>query len=172
MSDSLWPHGLYSPWNLPGHWSGWPFLSPGDLLKPGIEPRSPSSESKDRTFCISDRFFTSEPPGKPKNTEVGSLSLLQWIFLTQELNQGLLHCRRFFTNWTTREALKRLWLIKENQIIQVKKFISFLVWENKKNLDSLKSSFSYASQVSGSSILCFSHSEFTYHREWLQSDSC
>ena len=28
---------------------------------------------------------------KPKNTEVGSLSLLQGIFLTQELNQGLLH---------------------------------------------------------------------------------
>ena len=36
----------------------------------------------------------SEPPGKPTNTEVGSLSLLQGIFLTQELNWGLLHCRR------------------------------------------------------------------------------
>ena len=35
-----------------------------------------------------------EPPGKPKNTGVGNLSLLQGIFLTQELNQGLLHCRR------------------------------------------------------------------------------
>ena len=34
-----------------------------------------------------------EPPGKPRNTGVGSLSLLQWIFLTQELNLGLLHCR-------------------------------------------------------------------------------
>ena len=29
-----------------------------------------------------------------ENTGVGSLSCLQWIFLTQELNQGLLHCRR------------------------------------------------------------------------------
>ena len=35
-----------------------------------------------------------EPPGKPKNTGVGSLSLLQWIFQTQELNRGLLHCRQ------------------------------------------------------------------------------
>ena len=35
-----------------------------------------------------------EPPGKPKNTGVGSLSLLQGIFPTQKLNQGLLHCRR------------------------------------------------------------------------------
>ena len=34
-----------------------------------------------------------EPQGKPKNTGVGSLSLLQGIFATQELNQGLLHCR-------------------------------------------------------------------------------
>ena len=46
VSDSLGPHGLYSPWNSPG----W-------------------------------------------NTGVGSLSLLQGIFPTQESNQGLLHCR-------------------------------------------------------------------------------
>ena len=39
-------------------------------------------------------FFTSEPPGKPKNTGVGSLSFLQEIFPTQESNQGLLHCRQ------------------------------------------------------------------------------
>ena len=32
-------------------------------------------------------------PGKPKNIGVGSLSLLQGNFLTQESNQGLLHCR-------------------------------------------------------------------------------
>ena len=36
----------------------------------------------------------SELPGKPKNTGVGSLFLLQWIFPTQELNQDLLHCRQ------------------------------------------------------------------------------
>ena len=35
-----------------------------------------------------------EPQGKPKNTGVGNLSLLQWIFPTQEWNQGLLHCRQ------------------------------------------------------------------------------
>ena len=29
-----------------------------------------------------------------QNTGVGSLSLLQWIFPTQELNRGLLHCSR------------------------------------------------------------------------------
>ena len=34
-----------------------------------------------------------EPQEKPKNTGVGSLSLPQWIFLIQESNWGLLHCR-------------------------------------------------------------------------------
>ena len=34
-----------------------------------------------------------EPPEKPNNTGVGSLSILQGIFLTQESNWGLLHCR-------------------------------------------------------------------------------
>ena len=34
-----------------------------------------------------------EPPRKPKNTGVGSLSLLQGTFLTQELNWCLLPCR-------------------------------------------------------------------------------
>ena len=47
VSDSLQPHGLYSPWNSPGH-----------------------------------------------NTGVGSLSLLQGIFPSQEWNPGLPHCRR------------------------------------------------------------------------------
>ena len=34
-----------------------------------------------------------EPQGKPKNTGVISLSLLQQIFLTQESNWSILHCR-------------------------------------------------------------------------------
>ena len=53
--------------------------------------------------CIAGRFLPSEPPGKPKNTGVGTLTLLQGIFLTQESNGGLLHCR-LITSWATREA--------------------------------------------------------------------
>ena len=43
--------------------------------------------------CIGGRFFT-EPLGKPKNTGLGSLFLLQQIFLTQDSNWGLLHYRQ------------------------------------------------------------------------------
>ena len=52
---------------------------------PEIEPRFPTLQAYS---------LPSELPGKPKNTGVGSPSLLQGIFLTQELNLGLLHCRQ------------------------------------------------------------------------------
>ena len=44
VSDSLLPHGLYSPWNSPGQNTGVGSLlpSPGDLPNPGLEPRSPA----------------------------------------------------------------------------------------------------------------------------------
>ena len=40
---------------------------------------------------LQENSLPAEPEGKPKNAEVGSLYLLQWIFLTQELNWGLLY---------------------------------------------------------------------------------
>ena len=40
------------------------------------------------------RLSPVEPQRKPKSTGVDSLSLLQQIFPTQELNWGLLHCRQ------------------------------------------------------------------------------
>ena len=54
-----------------------------------------SSQPRDWTQVsrIAGRFFTSWVTVKPKNTGMGSLSLLQGIFLTQESNQGLLHRR-------------------------------------------------------------------------------
>ena len=86
MSDSA------NPWTAqpmdfsrPEYWSGSPFTSPGDLPNPGIEPRYPALQADS---------LPSEPPGKPKKRGVGSLSLLQHIFLTQELNQSLLHYRQ------------------------------------------------------------------------------
>ena len=45
------------------------------------------------------------PPGKPMNTGVGSLSLLQGIFLTQESNQCLLPCRQFLSSWLRQQRI-------------------------------------------------------------------
>ena len=38
------------------YWSGFPFPSPGHLPDPGLKPMS---------LALADRFFTTEPPGKP-----------------------------------------------------------------------------------------------------------
>ena len=90
MSDSLWHHGLQltrllCQWGFSKqeYWSGLPCPPPGDLPNPWIEFRSPTMQEDS---------LLSEP-GKPKNTGVSSLSLLQGIFPTQQLNWGLLHCR-------------------------------------------------------------------------------
>ena len=62
-----------------------PCPPPGGLPNPGIEPRLPTLQADS---------LLSEPLGKPKNTRVGSLSLLQCVFPTQESNQCLLPCRQ------------------------------------------------------------------------------
>ena len=56
-----------------------------DIPNPGIKPRSPALQVDSLPI---------EPPGKPQNTEVGRLSLLQGFFPTQESNQGLLHYKQ------------------------------------------------------------------------------
>ena len=71
----------------PEYWSGQPFPPPGDFPNPGIKSRSPELQTDS---------LPAEPQGKPKNTGVGSLSLLQRIFLTQESNWGLLRCRQIY----------------------------------------------------------------------------
>ena len=53
ISDSLQPHGLYSPWNFPGQNT---FPSPEDLPNPGIEPGSPALQAD---------FLPTESQGKP-----------------------------------------------------------------------------------------------------------
>ena len=99
MRSSLQPHRLQlarllcpQGFSREEYWSGLPCPPPGDLPNPGkdlpdqgIEPLFPALQADS---------LPSEPPGKPMNTGVGSLSLLQGIFLTQESNQGLVHCRQ------------------------------------------------------------------------------
>ena len=77
------------PWGFSRqeYWSGLPCSPPGDLPNPGIKPRSPTLEADS---------LQSEPPGKPKNTGVGSLAHLQLIFPTQESNWDLPHGRWIF----------------------------------------------------------------------------
>ena len=70
------------------YWGGLSCPPSGHLPNPWVEPRSPTLQAD--SLPSEDSL----PPGKPKNTGVGSLSLLLCIFLTQGLNWDLLHCRK------------------------------------------------------------------------------
>ena len=76
-------HGILQARTL--EWVALSCPPPGDLPNPGIKPRPPAWQEDSSP---------SEPPRKPKNPGVGSLSLPQGIFLIQESNWGLLHCSR------------------------------------------------------------------------------
>ena len=112
VSNSLWPHGLDSPWNSPGQNTGvdsLPLLqgiSPTQELNPGLPHCRPifyhlshqgsreQYEVKWKRSVLSDSLWPhglDSPWNFPvQNTGVGSLSLLQGIFPTQGWNLGLL----------------------------------------------------------------------------------
>ena len=71
LSDSLRPHGLYSPWNSPGQNTGVSSLSllQGIFPDPGMELRSPTLQADS---------LAAEPQGKPK--DIGILTLITTKF--------------------------------------------------------------------------------------------
>ena len=73
-----------SPWTIQSREFSRPEDWSGQTFPRGSKPRSPALQLDS---------LPAELQGEPKNTGVGGLSLLQVIFLTQELNWGLLHCR-------------------------------------------------------------------------------
>ena len=108
MSDSfttLWAiHSM--GFSRPEYWSGQLFPSPGGLPNPGIKPRSPVLQADS---------LPAEPPGKPVNTGVGSLSLLQGIFPTQGSNPGLPYCRQILYQFVTRAYVPRLFVLSQQR---------------------------------------------------------
>ena len=78
------------------YWRGLPCPPPEDLPNPGIESRSPALQADS---------LPSNLPGKPMNTRVHSLSLLQAIFPTQKSNRGPVYCGWILNQLSYREAL-------------------------------------------------------------------
>ena len=69
----------------------------------GLQSMGPQRVWHDWAISLSFLSLPTEQPGKPKNTGVGSLPLLQQIIPTQDLNWGLLHCRQILTSWASGE---------------------------------------------------------------------
>ena len=97
MSDSLWPHGLYSPWNSSGQDTG---VGSHPLLQ-GIFPTQGSNPGL--LHCRQIRYQLSHQ---------GSPRILEWVAYpfssgsSWPRNQTGVSCiaGRFFTSWATREA--------------------------------------------------------------------
>ena len=70
----------------------------GDISRKWSESRSVMSDS----WWPRELFSPWNSPGQ--KTGVGSLSFLQWIFLTQEYKPGSSAAGGFFTNWANRKA--------------------------------------------------------------------
>ena len=97
LSNSLWPHGLYSPWNSLGQniWMGSLSLLQGIFPTQGSNPGLPHY-----------RWVLYQLSHK------GSPRILEWVAYpfsrgsSQPRNQTGVSCiaGRFFTNWTIREA--------------------------------------------------------------------
>ena len=99
VSDSLRPHRLYSLWNSQGQYPGVGSLFP--FSRGPSHPRDGTQASH-----VAGDSSPAEPQGKPKNPGAGGISLPQQIFSTQELNQGLLHCRRILHQLSYEESPK------------------------------------------------------------------
>ena len=70
-----------------------PFIGLARILEWVAFPFSRGSSQR-RSPTLQADSLPPEPQGKPRNTGVGSLSLLQGIFLIQGSAQGLLHYRQ------------------------------------------------------------------------------
>ena len=60
---TLWTVAPQSPLSRQDYWSGLPFLPPGDLSDPGMEPTPPAS------LALQVDSSPTEPPGKPTEKE-------------------------------------------------------------------------------------------------------
>ena len=95
-----------------------------------------SSQPRDWKWvpCIAGGFFTSWATGEAQEHWRGSLSLLQWIFKTEGLNWGLLHCRQILYQLTCQGSpswyyfyLKDHWIIFQNIFPN---FYFFKLWKH------------------------------------------
>ena len=114
VSDSLRPHGLYSPWNSPDQNTGVTSLSLLQGLFPsqGLNPGDP--HFRRILYHLSHK-------GNPRRPGWVAYPFSREIFLTQELNQGRLHCRRIL-NQLSYQGSPSLYVniyIKQNRLSSI-----------------------------------------------------
>ena len=100
MFDSLWPHGLYSPWNSPGQNTDVGSLS----LLQGIFPTQKSNPGPPHCRQI---LFQLSHKGSPRILELVAYPFSSGSSQPRNRTGVSFIVGGFFTNWAIREALSK-----------------------------------------------------------------
>ena len=129
VPHSLGPHGLSMGSPRQEYWSGLPFLLPGNLPDPGVEPTSLVP------LALACGFFTTVTPGKPSFSYIRLLNFIQrydWVLVGGEAAVRRLHnfrrqhvgicfkCKMNKTLFFT----SRLWILEASSYLLVSSFQS------------------------------------------------
>ena len=125
------------------------------------QPRNQTTVS-----CLAGGFFTSWAAGNPKNTGVGSLSLLQQIFLIEELNRVSCIAGGFFTNWAIGEAHSQNNIKKKKleKLLDFKSYCEAMIfktiqyWYQDKQIDQLY-------RIESSNIDVYIYNQFIFDKD-------
>ena len=107
MSDSLLPHGLYSPWNSPGQNTGVGSVS----LFWGIFPTQGSNLGVLHCRQI---LYQLSHKGSPRILEWVAYPFSSGSFWPRNRTGVSCIAGRFFTNWAIREALMKTYLLRKS----------------------------------------------------------
>ena len=101
MSDSLWPHGLYSPWNSPGQNTGVGSLS----LLQGIFPTQGSNPGLPHCRWV---LYQLSHKGSPRMLEWGACPFSSRSSRPRDQTGVSCIAGGFLTNWAIREAQTKI----------------------------------------------------------------
>ena len=102
VSDSLQPHGPYSPWNSPGQNTGVGSLSLLQGIVPGIVPTQGSNPGLLHCRCI---LYQLSHKGSPRKLEWVVYPFSRGSSWPRNWTRVSCIAGRFFTNWVIGEAL-------------------------------------------------------------------
>ena len=115
VSNSLWPHGLYSPWNPPGQNTG---VGSCSILQ-GIFPTQVSNPG---VPCGREILYQLNHQGSPRILECVAYPFSSRSSWPRNRPSVSYVAGRFFTNWAIREALFLWW--SESHLVMSNSWLS------------------------------------------------
>ena len=109
MSDSLWAHGLYSPWNSPRQSSG---VGSCSLLQGFF----PNHWDRTQSPALQADSLPAEPQGKPRVFISRHISEVKWLSLSKLFQNTFLSCLGIFIISCNEDNLICLYLLNVSSL--------------------------------------------------------